>query len=382
MHSDFSNYYVSARLIADGRSVDKLYDNTWFRNTAATDYGVTEPGKFSPFPPLTAWWMLPLTGLDVLDAQRVFVLINIVFLFAGVVIVSHITKWSFRLALLLVLASGLSLANNVAFGQMYWLMTVAILFACKELRSHRAISAAGLLSLFTALKYFPVVIAAGQFFKSPRDSVRFIIFFSVGLALLLAAQFGYFGGSLMHSFFVSSFLPHLGGDLADQNVYSLYFQSWDNLFRNVFVFHPEFNPHPLMDWAPGRSVMKGLVYMLVATSAAWLLFRFRSEKEEKKFVVYLAVPCLAAMTVLPATASYHFILLVVPVTLLVSIPLLTRSSRRLLLCVYALIGFIPYSFFFDLAKSAGLWLGYPRLFLVSTIYVITFLGLMKRSDEV
>src|SRR5689334_11987915 len=79
LHSDFSNYYVSARLVAKGSNLDSLYHNEWFQNEMVKA-GATAQGKFAPFPPLTAWFMLPISWLSPLSAQRVFVFINLIFL--------------------------------------------------------------------------------------------------------------------------------------------------------------------------------------------------------------------------------------------------------------------------------------------------------------
>ncbi len=128
IHSDFANYYVSAKLVVRGESLDKLYNNEWFQEEIK-GYGINTLGKFSPFPPITAWMMIPFTVFSPLQAQRIFTIINLIFLGLGIQMLKQLTGWRTRHCVLFVLGGGLSLVNNVAFGQVYWIMTVFILLS-------------------------------------------------------------------------------------------------------------------------------------------------------------------------------------------------------------------------------------------------------------
>ncbi len=79
MHSDFANYYVSAKMVLEKDSLDRLYDNEWFQQKIVT-HGINTLGKFAPFPPVTAWMMLPLANFNPITAQRIFLSINLIFL--------------------------------------------------------------------------------------------------------------------------------------------------------------------------------------------------------------------------------------------------------------------------------------------------------------
>src|SRR5258705_14007039 len=80
MQSDFPNYYVSAKLVADGHRLDSIYDDAWF-NLQLKEYRFEQQGKFSPFPPPTVFVMMPLTPFDPLTAKRIWMIINLVLLF-------------------------------------------------------------------------------------------------------------------------------------------------------------------------------------------------------------------------------------------------------------------------------------------------------------
>src|SRR5436190_11377761 len=82
----------------------------------------------------------------------------------------------------------------------------------------------------------------------------------------------------------------------------------------------------------------------------------------------LGLLLLSALALLPASASYHFVLLSVPIILLLSINFLGRTETIFIIVVYVLIGIIPYGKFFAFAERAGLVFAYPRLWLISILY--------------
>ncbi len=145
VHSDFANYYVSSKLILEDESLDSLYDNEWFKQKIK-DHGIQTQGKFSPFPPATAWLMIPLTTFNPLTAQRIFLIVNMVFTLAGIILLQKILHWKIHYCTLLIFGSGLSLANNFAFGQVYWIITFLILLSVLLVKKNYPVIAGGLLT--------------------------------------------------------------------------------------------------------------------------------------------------------------------------------------------------------------------------------------------
>jgi hypothetical protein len=75
----------------------------------------------------------------------------------------------------------------------------------------------------------------------------------------------------------------------------------------------------------------------------------------------------------PATATYHFVLLWLPVALLISFFLRANAllPAWLVLGIYALIGFFPYGWTVSFAGRGGLTvLAYPRLFLMLALFLV------------
>ncbi len=393
VNSDFANYYVSAKLIVSGEPLERLYDNAWFQQKIR-DNGINTPGKFSPNPPIVAWMMVPLTALQPLQAQRAVTLINLILIVFGIFVLKEITHLGLSHSILLVLGGGLSLVNNFAFGQVYWVMTFFILLAILLYKRSYSWIAGLILGLFTALKYFPIVVIAGYLldglYRGPSDSnmrgpirlspsFKLALYSTLTLIGLVVVQFVFFGRFLFHEFFTSSFLPHLDGQLVGQGPYSFQFQSWDGLFRHLFEPDLRFNPSPFIDWPSGRFILKLLVLFLTLGVLTATLNRYKAAGNSERRTVFISMPTLAALTVLPASATYHFILLLVPVAMLISERLLERNLMIWMLTIYFLIGFIPYGFMFRLAETWGIVLAYPRLIGIVLMYWVIAIGLMKKK---
>jgi len=398
LHSDFSNYYVSAKLITDGVPLDHLYDNEWFQGKIK-DYGIDTPGKFSPFPPITTFVMLPLTVFEPLTAQRIFTLINLLFVGIGIITLKKLTSWSTIAATLFLLGAGLGLINNIAFGQVYLIMTVFILFAFLLVNHNHFLLAGIILGVFTAIKYFPIVLIAGFFLNGcleiyqnkitirriyTNGDFRVVFYGIISFLLLLTVQYFYFGKLIFNDWIYSAFLPHLDSELEGQGMFSYYFQSWDSLLRNLFVYDPQFNPHPFLDWKGGKLFFKITIAVLIALITAWTLFKIRSGTPPIRRAVCLSIPSVAALVLLPASATYHFILLVPSLVLIIRQPDpdINRHIKVAILVLYGFIGLIPYNLLFNLSEQLGLWLAYPRLWLISILFVVVVVGMTQRSKSV
>lgn len=391
LHSDFSNYYVSAKLVADNIPLEHLYNNDWFQSKII-EYGIDTPGKFSPFPPITAFIMLPITVFEPLTAQRIFTVINLIFVAIGVVVLRKLTSWPMITSTLFILGSGLGLINNIAFGQIYLIMTVFILLSFLLVNHNHLLLAGIILGAFTALKYFPIVVTAGFFLNGymevHADKMTFrsaitnrdlqVAFYAIiSFLILLITQYLYFGESVFNNWIYSSFLPHLDSELRGQGMFSYHFQSWDSFFRHLFVYDPQFNPQPFIDWPAGKSIFKIIITLIVGLATLWTLFKTRSEDSSFRRAVCLSIPSLAALVILPASATYHFILLASSLVLIILIPDLNKYTKGAILFMYVLIGLLPYQLAFNLGEEWSLVFAYPRLWLISTLFILALMGIIS-----
>ncbi len=371
IHSDFPSYYVSSRIVLEGTSVEKLYDDDYF-SEKAREYGIHRHVRFSPFPPATAFILLPLASLDPLAAQRIWTLVNIIALGACIYILKKITSWRYRPTAVFVLLGGIGLATNFRFGQFYLMLSLMIMTAYLLEKNSKPGWAGLLLGLGMVLKYFPAVFVIGYAISKSWK----LVIYSVGTVFfLIALQAVVFGPDLLLHYFYQVFWPHLEGKIGGQGTYSYLYQSWESLFNFLFIYHPDLNPNPLINWPVGKAFAKFLVHSMVLTSMVWIIWKIRANKLVGKKDIYLYLVGLAALVLLPASASYHFLLLTFPMALMIKVAAPDTQTLRLgmLVVPYVLIGFIPYGYFFAMGKEWVVVLAYPRLLLVSIIYIFSLI---------
>jgi hypothetical protein len=116
------------------------------------------------------------------------------------------------------------------------------------------------------------------------------------------------------------------------------------------------------------------------------MYKGKQRHEDVSFEqLSVSIIIIAGILISPASATYHLLLLWLPAGLMLT--LLHRFGRKrewfLFLGLYGIIGFIPYSIFsgFD-GKGALTALAYPRLFLVSVLYVLTAKSIFSYIESI
>ena len=89
------------------------------------------------------------------------------------------------------------------------------------------------------------------------------------------------------------------------------------------------------------------------------------------------------MYLAPATATYHFLIIVLPVALLLN-ETIEYSLRWTIIIgiIFTAIGYIPYSFFrsFD-AQGLFTLLAYPRLWLETILFITSWLFIQAMTNQ-
>ena len=361
--TDFPNYYTSARLLIDGGDLSRLYDDSWFQNQIYK-YGMNQLGKFAPYPPITAFIMTPLVFFSPGNALRVWTLFNVVLLLILVYLMSRITNRSWLWAAILVLLSGHALANNFRFGQFYLLLTVLIISGYRYWIQGEQVKGGMLLGIGAAIKYFPILFflefIGRREWKIVLAGVLTITFLTtVGIIVL--------GPALHEQFLLHVLGQHLEGNIEDP--FSPTFQSWNSLFSRLFIFDPTRNPNPLIDSAAAYGLCLCSVYFLVVISLIVAFSRSNHRFGDSARNIQFALLGVSGLLLLPASATYHFLLLALPVALLLNGKEWT-FPQKMLAVLYGLIGFIPYRYF-EQFESKGILtvFSYPRLILMSGVFV-------------
>jgi len=370
LDSDFPSYFTAAKIVADGGDAQRLYDIPWFQEQMRRyRIGELSLGRFSPQPPPTALLLLPLTRLDPLNALRVSTAVSLLCLVGSVVLLARILAWSVLDSAIFVLLSGYAVWNALRLGQPYILVSASCILGYYLYLKDRPWPAGACFGVFAPLKYFPVVFLIYFAF---RRQWKLVLAGAGAIAIVTLLSIVILGWKLHAEFLANVLGNHLSGKLFTQGLFSVSHQSFDSLFYSLFVFDPIANPHPwaAVPYLQGASVLITKAAILAIAIAT--LLKLAGSRAAAATAPSVGIVGILPLLLAPATATYHFILLWLPVGLLID----HFQRERALLCAYfmagsyALIGFFPYRFTAPFAGRGGLTVfAYPRLLLLLAMFL-------------
>jgi len=379
--SDFPSYFTAAKIVADGGSVERLYDIPWFQEQMR-HYQIGKPaaGKFSPQPPPMALMLVPLTRLEPLNALRVMTVVSVLCLVGSIVLLTRVLAWSALDAALLVLLSGSAILGALRLGQPYVPVSACCILGYYAYVRDRPWLAGACFGLFTPLKYFPVVILVYLAF---RKRWRVVVGGTLAILLVTLVSIAVLGWKIHAQFLASVLGNHLVARLSMQDPFTASFQSFDTLFRRLFVFDATANPLPLVSapFLQAAGVLATKTAISLVTIAT--LVRLARRRGARATAPSIGLLGIATLLLAPATATYHMVLLWLPVALLVDFFLRERAPgyAYFVLGSYTLIGFFPYRFTEPFEGRGGLSvLAYPRLFLLLAMFIACVHCLWARAE--
>jgi hypothetical protein len=379
--TDFPNYFTAARIVAEHGDVTRLYDGLWFQEQI-TKHGMTRQGSFTPFPPPTALVLVPLANLEPLSALRVVTSVSLLSVLAAIFLLARSLRWSLVDSAVFILLSGAAIVNGLRFGQIYIDIGLLSILGYHLFVKDRPIMAGTCFGLPVPIKYFPVVFLA---YFTWRRQWAVLLGGAAAILAIVVLSITVLGRKLHETFLSAVLGNHLIAHIGVQDPFTASYQSFDTLFRHLFVYDSAANPSPLWH-APVLQVIAVAVtkLALVILGAAVLIRLARTGAAATGPSIGLIG--VLTMLIAPATATYHFTLLWLPVALLVDH--LFREGARvgagLVLALYALIGFFPYQVTARFEGHGVLTvLAYPRLFLLLGMFIscVYFLGRSVSEEQ-
>lgn len=366
--TDFPNYYVSAQQVIKGEGIEKLYDDHWFQQRIY-DSGIDALGKFSPQPPIAATVLTPLAYFEPLTAKRIWLILSLTFMVGAIVLVHKLFSFSLLDSSLAILLMGRALSNDLYYGQLYLLVTFSMLFALWLIQSRNAQVLAGIiLAVVAILKYFPVLVIFYALLIKKYSVVvaSLATFLALGVLQLII-----FGWDVMQ-FYIGEILPaHLSGNIPGQGAFAIAYQSWPSFLNNLFVYNSGFNPSPVYSWATGQVLGIVAIYTSIVLMSGYYLKKIKTahlgEIVKRNWLITLLI--VTGLILLPATASYHFLFLLIPFCLFMKGEI--DKYKLLILVLVVAINFLPYPFQSN-ENIIMLILSYPRLMAISGILIITY----------
>jgi hypothetical protein len=374
LNTDFSNYYITAHLVRDHSSTSRIYEWIWFQRQK-DHLGVEQ--SLSAMPPLTPFstlFLWPLTTLAPLAAKHCWLVASAVLLLVVAWMLRRRTglRWS-RIALLVV--ASYPLERNLLNGQYYILLLFFLTLGLwMYLRGHR-FSAGAAIAVAIGLKMFPLLYAL--YFLRKRDwrALAGTVVGGLGVAAVSLAAFGW----QLHRLYFQQVLPR-GMRGESTGPYNLSSASFTVLFHRLFIFEPTYNPHPAIHAAWLFSLLLPIVQLLVV--APLILLINPLAKDSRQIQLEWTAVLLACLTLSPLPASYHFVLLFLPMAVLLKTFLDDDVRRKLaaLILLFLAIGFPSWPI-----KSGAGWLPLlhvPRLYAMIALYALSLSQLRPKQERI
>jgi Glycosyltransferase family 87/WD40-like Beta Propeller Repeat len=308
LNTDFPNYYLVARLIHEGFSLDRIYDWIWLQRIK-DHWGVPQAlVSFVGLTPLSALPVLPLAILPALVAKRIWIAANIVMLAVCIELLCRVTSLGRRRIWLLALLAIFPLRTSFLDGQMHLLVLLCLVLAYFFHRKDMRIACGLCLSLAGALKVYPLLF--GLYFCWKRQwRTALAIFFSA----LAVAGIGslWTGTEILHFYAVHELPRNLIGEGID--AFNVRAASASALLHRMFIFEPEQNPHPFIN----SPLLYAVFYPLWQLAVLFPLFAAILPRVSKAATEHLewAAYTLALLLLSPIPSSYHFVVMIFPVIL-------------------------------------------------------------------
>ncbi len=376
MNTDFPNYYVTARLLREGYSTDRVYEWLWIQRQK-DHFGITKEDQpvigFIPHTPFSALVVWPLTGFSAITAKRIWIVVNLALLGLIAALLNSLSELGWRrIALLMVL--NYPLHRNLQYGQYYILMLLLLTTSLWCYLRRQRLLAGALMGIGFGLKIFPVLFFI--YFLRKRD-LRAATGLIAGAVLSIAVSVITFGWQL-NRLYVSQVLPWaLRGDAMDP--YNLTASSVSSLLHRLLLFEPQWNPQPMVHSPLLFSLLHPLLQILIFVPAVFLAAPedFHPRRVQSEWSAFLIA--ILAISTLPA--SYHFTVLILPVALIANELIEERDLGSLLVLLILYLGVCFPGWLHIGGDGWRSLLAVPRLYCLVLLCVMSYVVLNRQGSK-
>ena len=332
LNTDFPNYYLVARLFREGYSLDRIYDWIWLQRIK-DHWGLSQPlVGFAGLTPFSAIPMVPLSIFSALVAKRLWIAANLLMLAASVEVLRRLTSLGGRRVWLLCLLAVFPLRTSFLLGQMHLLVLLLLVLACYFHQKDNSVACGVCITLAGALKIYPLLFAAYFLWKRAWRPLCAIA--GATLLLILLARLA-MGGEVVHVYATQILPRSIQGEILDP--YNLRSASAAALFHRLFIAEPSLNPAP---WLHSPALYSCLypIWQMVILIPFLALMSNHSERPKREKLEWAAW-VLLLLVLSPVPASYHFVVIIFPVVLLIDFLVRQRAyaATTLIVLLYSMI---------------------------------------------
>jgi hypothetical protein len=306
-------------------------------------------GSYIPQTPLTMVPILPMSGLAPQAAKQVWLLLNLILLVGAALLIARMTHTPLGIILLIALAGYRSLDSNFRLGQYYIFLLFLLTAGVWCLVRGYLFTGGVTMGVICMLKVYSAPLLLYFAWKRQRRALLGMFASCLVLGALSVAFFGWDA-----NVFYVTYVFRRASENSILDPYNPATGTLTNLLRRMFILEPELNPHPVFQAPFAFFLLKPLLTMVIL--AAPLLTVARNAVVTSKEIAWFLVAILLAS---PNTASYVFVVLLLPVAIL-----LDESGRRwapALVVIYVLLC-LP-------LWPAWSWL-FPKVWLLFILYLI------------
>jgi hypothetical protein len=311
LNTDFPNYYLTARLVHEDYDTARIYEWRWMqreKDHRSIDDPIIGIIPITPFSTLIMW---PISEMPALTAKHVWMIVNLALLVPLCWLLHSLTGLSYQ-RIALVCALSFPLHRNLLFGQYYLFLLILIAAACWAYLKEIYFLSGALVAIAAACKIFPVLFVA--LFLQRRNWRALGSAFATGI-VIIAVSIAVFGWNV-HRTYLHEILPWtLHGEVMPP--YTTSAASISTILHYLFLNEPEWNPHPWHSSPLVYSVLQPTLQMLLLAPAI-LLIR-RKDRTPRRIILEWVGLLTASLAISTMTASYHFVLMVFPVCVLIAL---------------------------------------------------------------
>ncbi len=344
--SDFPSYYTAAHLVAERKPLRDFYDMARFQEHMDAFVVPNRLGGYIPQTPLTMLPFVPLVNLAMQDAKRLWLLIDVAFLSGTVWLLARMTNFGLSEVLgLLVLGFG-ALHTNLQLGQYYVFLLFLLTLAGYFLATNREFASGGTLGLICSLKLITLPFIL---YFAWRRQWKALAGMCVALGVSCLVALALFGESDLKYYLGAIWPRSMAGETLDP--FNAANGTVVTLLRHMLVREPELNPAALFDSPVSFFFLQA--FFGLSTLFLSLLAFGRASSFKLSYAGFLVTLILLS----PNTASYTFLLLLLPTALLLE----SASGRykAILLFCYILLA-LP-------MRPSWSWL-FPKVWLLIAMF--------------
>jgi hypothetical protein len=354
----FSAYDTAARLVLEGADPSRFYDDDWFRSQTIRFGFATAQDIYNVNPPAAALLLVPLAGLPPVAAKQAWTVLNLGFVGVALILLARICHWSPAATGMAVIAVTLfePVREQTRLGQAYALLLVLeAALAWAYLERHDG-WVGGILGVMLGFKAAALAVPA---LLIAQRRWRAVVSMAIALLAVVGLTIPFWGWAAW-----STYVRLLFDIGSHPEIAVTAYQSVPSLFLHLFRLDPTWNPTPIAD-VPGIAVVLVVVAELTLVAITFIATARATSSSRSDRSLGFAAWTILTIVASPASADYHYTLLIVPIALLLA----TRSEvdRRwpflaaLGLGVLLIGAPIPYK---SPLLTAGAWalLAYPKMY--------------------